>query len=567
MKTILVAVNAKYIHTNLAVRYLYSYTKDTHDVDFIEFTIKDSHDAIISQLLATKPDLIGFSCYIWNIEFIKTIINKIKSISNVKILLGGPEASYDINFWFNQLPIDFIISGEGEYPFKKLLDTLTNNESLKNVPQLHYRHNHIIYTNNEEYFIQLDSLPSPYRLKRDEKELPYRIQYIESSRGCPYHCSYCLASLEKNVRFFDSDFIKQEILYLMKNGAKVFKFLDRTFNARKDYALELFRFIISNHLEGCVFQFEITGELLDEEVINYLNEQAPKHLIRFEIGIQSTNDYTNQLVLRKQNFHKLKHNIELIQAGHKIDLHLDLIAGLPKEDYTSFMKTFNDVYALQPHELQLGFLKLLRGTKLRNEANIYQYQYLDIAPYEITAHTDLTASEINKIHSAEEMLEKYYNSHFFNCSITYIIKSNYKNNNYKFYEIFGLFYEIHYPMISYQKYDLCLRLLAFLESEAIDTVYMTSLLIYDYLKLAKTRPKIWYLSNISKKDKHILFKFVIEKLKMNFNYDFLFRYGLVEKLTINPLTYEIGEYYLLKLFSKDNQRIYVFSLDDDNQSL
>jgi len=558
MKSLLIAINAKYIHTNLALRYLYAYTRDTHDVDYIEFTIKDTCEKIVDEILKLSPKLIGFSCYIWNIEMIKQIIQMIHlRAPQLKILLGGPEVSYDTQFWFNTLPINFIISGEGEYPFKKLLDALKSNTTLNLIPQLHYRHNQAIYANTEEYVINLDTLKTPYHIKKDLSDLPNRIQYIESSRGCPYRCSYCLASLEKNVRFFNKDFIKEEILFLMNQGAKVFKFLDRTFNIRKDYALDLFEFIITHHKVGCSFQFEITGELLDEEIITYLNEQAPPHLIRFEIGIQSTNDATNQLVLRKQNFQKLKHNIELIQMGQKIDLHLDLIAGLPKEDYASFIKTFNEVFTLAPHELQLGFLKMLRGTKLRKEASIYSYQFQDTAPYEIIEHKALSKDELLMIHIAEDMLEKYYNSHLFERSITYIINFYYQNNNYKFFENFGLYYKEHYPLMAYQIHDLCTRLLSFLDHSGIDTKYVESLLIYDYLKRAKTRPKIWFQTNIKKEDKHELFRTCL--LNNNaFNYDFLFRYAMLHKLNIHPITYEVGNFYLVKLFAQNNQDIILF---------
>lgn len=561
MKTMLVAVNAKYIHTNLAIRYLYTYTKDTHDVDFIEFTIKDTLDHITNEILVTQSDLIGFSCYIWNIETIKKIVVKIKSIApNIKILLGGPETSYDINYWFNTLPIDYLISGEGEYPFKLLLDKLASNASLAEIPQLHYRLEEKIASNKQEFIIPLDNLVSPYRLKSDLKNLSNRITYIESSRGCPYKCSYCLASLENHVRYFNIDFIKNEITYLMNNGAKVFKFLDRTFNARIQYAVDLFQFIIKHHQKGCVFQFEITGDLLDEEIINFLNNNAPMGLFRFEIGVQSTNDLTNHLILRKQNLEKLKKNIQLIQEGKRITLHLDLIAGLPKEDYKSFIKTFNDVFILRPHELQLGFLKMLRGTKIRQEANLYHYQYNDTAPYELISNEDLSTSDIQKIHTCEEMLEKYYNSHRFEKSINYIIDTYYQNNNYKFFENLGIYYKNNYSLIKHQTHDLCIRLLSFLNTKQIDTVHVNSLLIYDYLHKQKTRPKIWYDTHITKLDKHMIFDYMSANL--NFNHDFLFRYALVEKLSINPETYEIGTFYLIKLFSHKNQNIYIIKKDN-----
>jgi radical SAM superfamily enzyme YgiQ (UPF0313 family) len=549
MKTILIGINAKYIHTNLALRYLYTYTNNSFDVEFVEFTIKNEIDYIITQILSFKPDLIGFSCYIWNIEIISEIITQLKTKTKAKILLGGPEV-YDVKHWFNDLPVDFIITGEGEYPFKQLLYALLENKSLNNIPQLHFCDNNKVHTNENTYFIDLNTLPSPYRLEVDLPELKHRIQYIESSRGCPYHCSYCLASLEKNVRYFAN--IKSEISYLMKNGGKIFKFLDRTFNLRKDFALDMFTFIIDNHLPGCVFQFEITGELLDSEIIDFLNQHAPKGLIRFEIGIQSTNDNTNKLVLRKQNFAKLKANIQKIQKGGKIILHLDLIAGLPKENYQSFKKTFNDVFELRPEELQLGFLKLLRGTKLRKDAEQYHYTFQHHAPYEVIANDVITASELNLIRSAEEILEKYYNSHRFDTTLKYILDNYYPDDNYLFFEQFGEFYLKHYMKLGYQIYDLCERLLAFINVPIVE-----QLLIYDYLHNAKTRPKIWFQPNVNKAEKHHIFNSL-----QNYSLDFLFRYTFVHKLAINPLNFHLEACYLIKLFAPDNKKIIIIK---DNQ--
>lgn len=558
MKTLLVGINAKYIHTNLAVRYLYTYTKDLN-VNYSEFTIKNEIDLVIEEILNYKPDLIGFSCYIWNIEMIKKIIPKIKAKKpDIKILLGGPEVSYDVNFWFNELEIDYLISGEGEYPFRQLLLALKNNLLLNNIPQLHYRINETIYNNQNDYCIDLNTLPSPYRIKEDIPFLSKRIQYIESSRGCPFHCSYCLASLEKNVRFFNSDFIKEELLYLMRNGAKVFKFLDRTFNIRKDYALDIFKFIIENHYEGCSFQFEITGDLLEADIIDFLNKNSPKNLFRFEIGVQSTNQLTNRLVQRKQNWQKLKTNIELIQKGGKIDLHLDLIAGLPKENYQSFIKTFNDVFSLKPHELQLGFLKMLRGTKIRNEAKIYDYKFHESAPYEVYENQDISKYELKKIHASEDILEKYYNSHRFDYSITYILNNHYQNNYYQFFEDFGLYYEKNFPKHGYQLHDLCIWLLSFFKYKNFGTEHLESLLIYDYLKYAKIRPKIWYQLKLKKEDKHKLFTSIITQ-NPKYNYDFLFRYTISEKLTINPNTYIIETCYVVKIISPNDQNIFIIN--------
>ena len=242
--------------------------------------------------------------------------------------------------------------------------------------------------------LNLHDLPSPYRFKEDVPQLGKRITYIETSRGCPFNCQFCLSSIEVGVRYFDREKIKEDIRYLMKNGAKTIKFVDRTFNISRSYAMEMFRFLIDEHLPGTVFQFEITADIMRPEVIEFLNKEAPPGLFRFEIGVQSTNDYTNELVMRKQNFEKLTRTVMLVKEGGKIDQHLDLIAGLPEEDYHSFRRTFNDVFALRPEELQLGFLKMLRGTGLRIRAKEHQYIYSDHPPYEILGNRVLPFDDI-----------------------------------------------------------------------------------------------------------------------------------------------------------------------------
>jgi anaerobic magnesium-protoporphyrin IX monomethyl ester cyclase len=562
MKTLLVGINAKYIHTNLAIRYLYTFTHQDYDVDFKEFTIKDQDQNIIDYIVNEKPDLIGFSCYIWNIEKIVGLLPQLKNkLPHLIVLLGGPEVSYDTEFFLSNGVVDYIISGEGEYSFKDLLHALnTNNQSeLEKIPQLHFKKESNIVHNNKEYMIDFSSLPSPYRLDRDLKMLDKRIQYIESSRGCPYQCSYCLASLEKQVRQFDANRVKDEIRFLMQNGARVFKFLDRTFNMRRDYAIDMFQFIIDEHKEHTVFQFEITGDLLDEAIIHFLNTHAPKGLIRFEIGVQSTNEYTNKLILRKQNYQKLAHNIQLIQAGGRIDLHLDLIAGLPKEDYPSFQKTFNDVFSLRPHELQLGFLKMLRGTKIRKEAPLYHYRYHETAPYEIIDHEDISELELNKIHLAEEMLEKYYNSHRFDHTMNYLLDYLYPANAYQFFEDFGIYWTNHYSNINYQLHDLCLRLLEFIKinhPHVLSTIQ--SLLIYDYLKEQKTKPKIWFNNHLTREERNLVIHTIHNQQLIDSNFDQLHRYGYLTYLTIDPFTYIQGNFTVLKMFEPTDKSIYLF---------
>lgn len=558
MKTLLVGMNAKYIHTNLAIRYLYAYTYSNFDVDFYEYTIKDQIPRIVEEIIDYAPDLVGFSCYIWNIEPILAIVSKLKTRRpNLKVLLGGPEVSYDAPYFLNHYPIDFIISGEGEYPFYQLLKALSQGTGLDQVPQLYYKIKSRIVHNNQEYIIDVNQLPSPYRLKRDLPHLENRIQYIESSRGCPYRCSYCLASLEKHVRQFDAEKIKEEIRFLMEHGAKVFKFLDRTFNIRKDYALDMFRFIIREHRPGTVFQFEISGDLLDESIIDFLNENAPKGLIRFEIGIQSTNPLTNRLVLRIQNNEKLFKNIRRIQAGGKIVLHLDLIAGLPKEDYLSFQKTFNDVFALRPQELQLGFLKMLRGTKLRLEADRFGYRFDNRPPYEVIENDSISEEQLNRIRQAEFILNKYYNSHRFTHTLNYLLNHLYRENPYQFFETFGMFWFERYEPIGYQHHDLYMRLDCFIYQEhPQDYETIHSLLVFDYLKDQKRRPRFWFKSEVSSTLRNKLYRYLHE-WKPDLTLDLLYRYGRVFQLSIHPMTHWKETTYFIKLFHPNNQDYYL----------
>ena len=464
MKIICSTLNAKYIHTNLAIRYLKAYAQPQYDVELAEFTIKDPIINIVTDLITRKPDVIGFSCYIWNIEETIKVIETIKKINpSIVIMVGGPEVSYDVHEWMSTVKeFDFIVVGEGEETFKSLLNELKGNHEFDKVPGIAYRRNDEVIINHPLHKLELRELPSPYRFKEDLPNLSKRVNYIETSRGCPFSCQFCLSSIEVGVRYFDREKIKEDIRYLMAGGAKTIKFVDRTFNISRSYAMDMFRFIIDEHVPGTVFQFEITADIMRPEVIDFLNKEAPAGLFRFEIGVQSTNDHTNELVMRKQNFEKLTRTVKMVKDGGKIDQHLDLIAGLPEEDYQSFRKTFNDVFAFRPEELQLGFLKMLRGTGLRLRADDHDYIYSDHPPYEILGNSVLSFDDIIRIKQVEDVLEKYWNDHRMDYTIEYLV-TNVFPTPFDFFQEFGTYWEERgWSRIGHQLEDLFKRLNEFL---------------------------------------------------------------------------------------------------------
>lgn len=511
MNTILTTLNAKYIHTNLAIRYLKAAARPEFDPKIVEFTIKEPTLNIVTDLYQEKPDLVGFSCYIWNIEETIHVIRMLRVVSpQTKIVLGGPEVSYDVHYWLRRLEglVDFIIMGEGEYSFKQLLRYFHEELPLDEVPGIAYLQDGQIKIHPQPKKIDLRELASPYRFEEDREFISKRIQYIETSRGCPFSCQFCLSSIEVGVRYFNREKIKDDIRYLMDNGAKTIKFVDRTFNISRSYAMEMFQFLIDEHKPGVVFQFEITADIMRPEVIQFLNEHAPEGLFRFEIGVQSTNDYTNELVKRKQNFEKLKRTVTMVKEGGKIDQHLDLIAGLPEENYESFRKTFNDVFEMRPEELQLGFLKLLRGTGLRIEAEKFGYTYVDLAPYEILSNNVLTFDEIIRIKQAEDVLEKYWNAHRMDDTVEYLVTEVF-DTPFDFFQNFGTFWEERgWSRIGHQLEDLFTRLDAFLRTVPnINLNIVHSLMKLDFLSKQQFQPrKLWWEDRISKEELKAIYK-------------------------------------------------------------
>lgn len=515
MKVTLATLNAKYIHTSLALRYLKAFAERDFDVEIAEYTIKDPAMNIVTDLFLRNSDVIGFSCYIWNIEETITVIQMLKKIRpELKIVLGGPEVTYDVDYWMKRLPeVDFIVIGEGEETFHHLLTEIEGEQKYHFVYGISYRKpSGEVLINPGRPKLDLASIPTPYRFTEDIAELGKRVVYMETSRGCPFSCQFCLSSIEVGVRYFDKEKIKADILYLIENGAKLIKFVDRTFNIKRDYAMEMFQFLIDNH-QGCVFQFEITADIMRPEVLDFLSENAPAGIFRFEIGVQSTNDLTNELVKRKQNFTKLSNTVNKIKSSGKIDQHLDLIAGLPEENYDSFRNTFNDVFALRPEELQLGFLKMLRGTGLRIRAEEYGYSYMDYAPYEILGNHVLPFADIVRIKRVEDVLEKYWNAHRMDHTLLYLIEKEFPSA-FHFFQDFGDFWEEQgWSRIGHQLEDLFTRLHLFLEQRGTQAPeIILGLMKLDYFLGHQHKPrKTWWAHSFSKEEQVAWFKQFAEK--------------------------------------------------------
>ncbi len=496
MKTVLSTLNAKYIHSSLALRLLYVASKEKHDISFKEFVIKERPETIAESLLETNPQIIGLGVYIWNVEQTRQLVEILRQ-KNEKliIILGGPEVSYEPDFFLNNWAIDYVISGEGEFVLEELISALKEGKTTE-IASVSSR-TKISRTIAQADINKIAALPSPHQLAEDREDMQHKVIYFETSRGCPYQCQYCLSSLEKGVRYFPKEYIFGNLKYLIDNGAKLIKFLDRTFNINKKHTTDIFDFMIDHYRPNLSCQFEVYADILTDELIDYLNNKLPENYFRFEIGIQSTYEPTDVAVKRKQNFELLARNIKKIMDGGKIDLHLDLIAGLPYETFERFTKSFNDVFALGGKEVQLGFLKMLRGTGLRNMANHYGYEYEVEAPYEILFNNDIPTVELEQIRDAEEILEKYWNSGKFPLTMTAIFEKYYSKQYFEFFDEFGQFYKKNnFLKHKFQFEDLFRYIHRFLQTKDID---LFDELRTDYYNNFKIRPHGFWESTLEKK--------------------------------------------------------------------
>jgi anaerobic magnesium-protoporphyrin IX monomethyl ester cyclase len=552
MKVHLTTFNAKYIHTSMALRWLYVVNKDRFDLSFSEYTIKESVSVVADNILEGGYDVVGISVSIWNVKQSRELAKILKEQNpDIIIITGGPEVSYEPQFFINNWDVDYVVSGEGEFVLGQLLDALQKGNNL-NIDSVSSKYN-ISYKTAQADITELIKFPSPYRLEFDNNERRNRITYFETSRGCPYFCQYCLSSLEKGVRYFPGEYIVENLKYLIDSDVKQIKFLDRTFNLNKKHTMTVFDFLIENHRPGLNYQFEIYADLLNDETIEYLNSKVPKNYFRFEIGIQSTHEPTNVAVKRNQNFSLLSSNIEKIMKGDVIDLHLDLIAGLPFETFDRFRKSFNDVFRLRAKEVQLGFLKLLRGTNLRRDALIYGYKFYNEAPYEIISGNDISEVELERIRDVEEALDKFWNSGRFASTMNFLFEGPYFDKYFDFFDEMGHYYKVkNLPRMGYQLEDLFNYLDQFLKSKGIDAC---DFLREDYYSNFKIRPTGYWSDDISKAErKNLLYTIGQDK-------DFLSKHNLTRKIiekqtAINPL--KDGGYLLTIFFGNKKQELVYF---------
>ena len=448
MRILLVAINAKYVHSNLAIYNLKAYAEERSNIvdahiELAEYTINQQLDEIIRNIYLKKPDFIAFSCYIWNIEYVKAVITEVaKVLPTSTIWVGGPEVSYCATEFLQDYPqVTGVMVGEGEETFAELVQQYTaitskvdDTDALEKVAGIIYRKDDIIIKNPLRRIMDLSKVPFVYH---NVEAFKNKIIYYESSRGCPFSCSYCLSSVDKNLRFRNTNLVKEELSIFLKHKVKQVKFVDRTFNCNHKHAMEIWRYI-HEHDNGITnFHFEVAADLMNNDEIQLLRSMR-KGLVQLEIGVQSTYMNTIREIKRVMEFPQVCEVVEAIQSGENIHQHLDLIAGLPHETIAIFKQSFNDVYELKPEQLQLGFLKVLKGSYMYEQADAYGLVYQSIPPYEILCNKWISYDDVLVLKGIEEMVEVYYNSGQF----TYTMRTleTIYDNGYEMYQALSNYY-------------------------------------------------------------------------------------------------------------------------------
>ena len=490
MKVILAAINAKYIHSNLAVFSLKKYAeKYKESVSIAEYTINQYVDDILNDLYQKRPDVLALSCYIWNIDMVKELTKELKKVCpELLIWVGGPEVSYEVDSFLACNPqIDGVMIGEGEQTFLELMEYYIGKMgALEDINGIAYRNQQEIFFTKPRMPMDISEIPFPYD---DIDMLEHKIIYYETSRGCPFSCSYCLSSIEKGVRLRKMDLVKQELQMFLDYKVPQVKFIDRTFNCNHVHATEIWKYLLEHDNGVTNFHFEVSADLLNEEELELMS-QMRVGLIQLEIGVQSTNSRTIQAIHRKMNLEKLTKAVAKVKQLGNIHQHLDLIAGLPYEDYQSFRNSFNEVYAMEPEQLQLGFLKVLKGSKMHREYEAHGMKYRDYAPYEVLVTKWLPFEDVLRLKRVENMVEVYYNSGQFVHSLRYLM--HHVSSPFDFYEQLGDYYDekqiIGFVHARIARYNILLEFVEKTLPECAEP--LRELLVYDlYLREnMKTRP-------------------------------------------------------------------------------
>lgn len=459
MKIVLAAINAKYIHANLAVCSLRAFSDEYKEqIQIKEYTINQYTEDILADLYREKADMVAFSCYIWNMGMVEELAELLHQLRPELIIwFGGPEVSYDAVECLERNPgVTGVLRGEGEESFHELMQYYIDSRGkMQDIRGIVYRENGQLVDNGWREVMDLNKVPFVYEDMADFKN---KIIYYETSRGCPFSCSYCLSSVDKKVRLRDMSLVEKELQFFIDHEVPQVKFVDRTFNCNKKHAMAIWRYIKAHDKGITNFHFEIGADLLDDEELAILSDMRPG-LVQLEIGVQSTNDATIQEVSRTMRLDRLAKAVHTVNAGHNIHQHLDLIAGLPYEDYDRFKQSFNDVYKMEPEQLQLGFLKVLKGSRMYEMAETYGIVYRKKAPYEVLKTDWMSYDDILKLKGVEEMVEVYYNSHQFDLSVTYLM--HFYAEPFDFYADLAAFYEeTGFGKIQHgrmQRYDILLR--------------------------------------------------------------------------------------------------------------
>ena len=503
MKVLLTTLNAKYIHTNLAIRLLYELNHEKHkELKWKEFNIKENKDEV--SIYCAKFEVVAFSCYIWNITQTLVVCEKIKMLNpNIKILLGGPEVSYEYEDIIALNHVDYIIVGEGEIAFQEFLDNYPNSEL---VSSLVWKNETGVKTNKMAPMFDLKKFENsmPYRFDKPE-DLVNKVLYIETSRGCPYKCEFCLASLDNKVRYLPNSTIKSTLLFMMQHG-KVIKFLDRTFNIKKDFILDIFQFILDNYRPENVFQFEITADILHPDIIQFIHDKVPDNLFRFEIGIQTVNQKANLEVKRKQSFEKTTSIIK--QLDYKVEMHLDLIVGMALDYREDIKYSIEEVFKLFAPEMQLGFLKFLKGTPVRQKYQEHGFVFDPNPPYQIIESNYLSKEQLYQIVELEHALEIYWNGKKAIHTLKYVAK------HYSIFDFLlglGHYFGTQRDFHKYSLTDVFEIITAYSKITFPNDNVLQQLIAVDYYLHFKVKPKALFLEEIEFTTKNKL----IDELKLN----------------------------------------------------